>query len=40
MTRHFTELSDLGNDGLVRLLDAADRWLETRGSGARTQPRR
>lgn len=38
MTRHFTELSDLGTDGLVRLLDAADRWLETRGTAAARRP--
>jgi ornithine carbamoyltransferase len=38
MTRHFTELSDLGTDGLVRLLDASDRWLETRGTAAARRP--
>lgn len=38
MTRHFTELSDLGTDGLVRLLDAADRWKETRGTAAARRP--
>ncbi|HTV19564.1 MAG TPA: ornithine carbamoyltransferase [Polyangiaceae bacterium] len=38
MTRHFTELSDLGTDGLVRVLDAADRWQETRGSSAARRP--
>ena len=38
MTRHFTELSDLGTDGLVRLLDAADRWLETRGTPVARRP--
>ena len=38
MTRHFTELSDLGEGGLVRLLDAADRWKETRGSPAARRP--
>jgi len=38
MTRHFTELSDLGADGLVRLLDAADRWKDTRGSAAARRP--
>jgi ornithine carbamoyltransferase len=38
MTRHFTELSDLGTDGLVRLLDAADRWLETRGTAVARRP--
>jgi ornithine carbamoyltransferase len=29
--RHFTELSDLGPEGILRVLDAADRWQETRG---------
>jgi ornithine carbamoyltransferase len=38
MTRHFTELSDLGPDGLARLLDAADRWQQTRGSAAAQRP--
>jgi ornithine carbamoyltransferase len=38
MTRHFTELSDLGTDGLVRLLDAADRWQETRGTPVARRP--
>src|SRR5690349_15018721 len=38
MTRHFIELSDLGEGGLVRLLDAADRWKETRGSPAARRP--
>jgi ornithine carbamoyltransferase len=38
MTRHFTELSDLGTDGLVRLLDAADRWKETRGTPVARRP--
>jgi ornithine carbamoyltransferase len=38
MTRHFTELSDLGPGGLVRLLDAADRWKETRGTPAARRP--
>ena len=38
MTRHFTELSDLGPDGLVRLLDAADRWKETRGASTARRP--
>jgi ornithine carbamoyltransferase len=38
MTRHFTELTDLGTDGLVRLLDAADRWKETRGTAAARRP--
>ena len=34
MTRHFLCLSDLGSDGLVTLLDAADRFLERRGKSA------
>jgi ornithine carbamoyltransferase len=38
VTRHFTELSDLGPDGIVRLLDAADRWKETRGTPAARRP--
>ena len=32
MTRHFIELSDLGADGLINVLDAADRWQATRGT--------
>ncbi len=32
MTRHFIELSDLGDGGITRLLDAADHFKETRGS--------
>ncbi len=35
MTRHFLDLSDVGRDGLVALLDAADRYLEERGRHAR-----
>jgi ornithine carbamoyltransferase len=31
MTRHFTELSDLGKAGLIQVLDDADRWLAVRG---------
>lgn len=38
MTRHFTELSDLGPGGLVQLLDAADRWQETRGTSDARRP--
>ena len=38
MTRHFIELSDLGRDGLVRVLDAADRWQDTRGSRGAPRP--
>jgi ornithine carbamoyltransferase len=36
--RHFTELSDLGAGGLERILDAADRWKDTRGSAAARRP--
>lgn len=35
MTRHFVQLSDLGSDGLLRVLDRADHFLETRGNGER-----
>jgi ornithine carbamoyltransferase len=38
MPRHFTELSDLGVDGLLRLLDAADRWQDTRGRAEAPRP--
>lgn len=38
MTRHFTELSDLGSGGLLRLLDAADRWKESRGTPGGHRP--
>jgi ornithine carbamoyltransferase len=38
MTRHFTELSDLGPGGLEQLLDSADRWKETRGTAAARRP--
>jgi ornithine carbamoyltransferase len=38
MTRHFTELSDLGPDGLEQLLDSADRWKDTRGTPAARRP--
>jgi len=38
VTRHFIELSDLGRDGLVRVLDAADRWQDTRGSRGAPRP--
>lgn len=30
MTRHLTSLSDLGHDGLIGILDAADRWRDQR----------
>jgi ornithine carbamoyltransferase len=38
MIRHFLELSDLGPGGLVRLLDSADRWKETRGAPNARRP--
>ena len=38
MIRHFTELSDLGAAGLLRVLDAADRWQATRGDAAVPRP--
>jgi ornithine carbamoyltransferase len=38
MIRHFTELSDLGEGGLLRLLDAADNWKQTRGTAAARRP--
>jgi ornithine carbamoyltransferase len=38
MTRHFIELSDLGEGGVTRLLDAADRFKDTRGSGSNPKP--
>lgn len=38
MIRHFTELSDLGEGGLPRLLDAADTWKDTRGTPAARRP--
>jgi ornithine carbamoyltransferase len=38
MTRHFTELSDLGPGGLERLLDSADHFQETRGTAAARRP--
>lgn len=38
MTRHFTELSDLGVDGLLRVLDLADRYKDTRGKPAAARP--
>lgn len=36
--RHFTELSDLGADGLATLLNAADRFQEERGTSAAPRP--
>jgi len=38
VTRHFTELSDLGAEGLVAMLDAADRWQACRGKSAAPRP--
>jgi ornithine carbamoyltransferase len=38
MVRHFTELSDLGADGLLRVLDAADRWQAGRGQPNQPRP--
>lgn len=38
MSRHFLELSDLGVDGLIRVLDAADRWQRVRGSADAPRP--
>jgi ornithine carbamoyltransferase len=34
VTRHLISLSDLGRDGLVGVLDAADRWRDQRGTTA------
>src|SRR5688572_11416223 len=38
MVRHFTELSDLGAEGLLRVLDAADRWQAQRGKPGEPKP--
>ena len=38
MVRHFTELSDLGAEGLLRVLDAADRWQAGRGAPDAPRP--
>lgn len=38
MVRHFTELSDLGPEGLLRVLDAADRWQASRGQPSAPRP--
>jgi ornithine carbamoyltransferase len=38
MTRHLLTLSDLGPEGLVHLLDAADRWKAVRGRGDAPRP--
>ena len=40
MIRHFLCLSDLGSDGLVKLLDAADHFLEQRGREQRGREHR
>jgi ornithine carbamoyltransferase len=36
--RHFTELSDLGEGGVMRLLDTADRFARDRGTSAARRP--
>jgi ornithine carbamoyltransferase len=38
MPRHLLSLTDLGTDGLITLLDAADRWKEIRGTSRAPQP--
>lgn len=38
MTRHLLTLSDLGRDGLLRLLDSADRWQRLRGTATAPKP--
>jgi ornithine carbamoyltransferase len=38
MPRHLLSLTDLGTDGLVALLDSADRWKEIRGTSRAPQP--
>lgn len=38
MTRHFRSLADLGSDGLIKVLDAADTWLRTRGTPDAPRP--
>lgn len=38
MLRHFLSLSDLGTAGLVRMLDASDRWQRLRGTDAAPRP--
>jgi ornithine carbamoyltransferase len=38
MPRHFLSLTDLGTDGLISVLDSADRWKEQRGSGNAPRP--
>jgi ornithine carbamoyltransferase len=36
--RHFTSLSDLGRDGLIRVLEATDHWQRTRARGSSVRP--
>jgi ornithine carbamoyltransferase len=38
MPRHFLSLSDLGTAGLVRMLDASDRWQAIRGTESAPRP--
>ncbi len=38
MTRHMLDLEDLGDGGIVQILDSADRWLRDRGTPAAPQP--
>jgi ornithine carbamoyltransferase len=38
VTRHFIELSDLGEGGVTRLLDAADHFKDTRGAAGGRRP--
>jgi ornithine carbamoyltransferase len=38
MTRHLISLSDLGREGLLKLLDAADRWQAVRGTASAPKP--
>ncbi len=38
MTRHFADLCDLGREGLLRALDCADSFLETRGTADAPRP--
>jgi ornithine carbamoyltransferase len=38
MLRHLLNLSDLGPEGLVRMLDAADRWQSVRGQSSAPRP--
>lgn len=38
MTRHLLSLSDLGREGLLRMLDGADRWRAIRGTASAPKP--